>query len=402
MSVAESPVRASPLPDGVRSEVFAALRRAGLETGPALPPGGSNARIFALTRDGEALVAKIVVDEPGLVDGHDVAALREKVAHTRRLRATSDALAALFLETSVVARGERWMAVAMPRCDGRPLIDLVDGPDASRAFERELTYVLDVLATHGYGISRVPAPGDVVVTDHVERVLRRRKLLAAVTPDAGRDRVEINGRMCTLPQRLLPAIAGNTRTMRRLAPAQLHFPVHGDANLRNFLLHSDACGRFRFHVLDPRGARRHRDLVYDLAKMLFSLTVLEAGLVHGFDIESSSAGALEVRPRWRQGSRAEIAAAFPSLVERTPAMARVVAETGSGWRRRLLFAHAVHLVAEAACRLSDRAERTMPMGGGASGRRNVAAGFYLLGTLLLNDVVADEDPDVAEHLALAV
>jgi len=65
----------------------------------------------------------------------------------------------------------------------------------------------------------------------------------------------------------------------------------------------------------------------------------------------------------------------------------------------LLYAHAVHCLAEAACRLSDRKPRSYPGARGWDACVLLATGLYLIGLRLLNDLArAGGAVTVTDHL----
>ena len=84
-----------------------------------------------------------------------------------------------------------------------------------------------------------------------------------------------------------------------------------------------------------------------------------------------------------------------------PPLASLLGQTGS-WRARLAFSHAVHAVAEAACRVSDARAHGWPASHPPV--RDAVRAFFYTGLLLLNDVVtrlqAADDIDLAEHWGL--
>jgi hypothetical protein len=143
-------------------------------------------------------------------------------------------------------------------------------------------------------------------------------------------------------------------------------------------------------VLDPRGTLRFWDPVYDFAKALFSLTAFEPGLASGFAV-SRRAGTGD-RPSYRVALRGDhrghLAAAvrFLPFLDRLP-FAAELDRVDPGWRRRLFYTHAVHCLAEAACRLSDRKPRVYPDATGWDACLLLARGLYLIGLVLLNDLV---------------
>jgi hypothetical protein len=75
----------------------------------------------------------------------------------------------------------------------------------------------------------------------------------------------------------------------------------------------------------------------------------------------------------------------------------------AAWWERLLLTHDLHVLAEAPCRLSDRKPK-WDARGEVSTPEALALGHYLMGTLLLNDLVdqldAGGDLDADRHFDL--
>jgi hypothetical protein len=260
---------------------------------------------------------------------------------------------------------------------------------------------LDLFA-RGYAATSAPAPADYLDRVVIERFFRRLPLLRRALPEVTRaDVLIVNGRRCRSPIGLLTELRErDAGLLARLAPPRLGFPAHGDANTRNVLI--DPAGR-DFRLIDPRGSTAPLDPVYDIAKTLFSLSVWDPALRWGPAVQRFGGTPPEYQVGTRQtgGHRyREAVRAFPRFVAGLPGLRGLLDDRW--WRTRLLITHDLHVLAEAACRLSDGKART-----GADGRPampiELAAYHYLIGTLLLNDLVAQlaagDDLDAERHLA---
>ncbi len=274
----------------------------------------------------------------------------------------------------------------MPYHAGAPATAELDRPDPDlAAFFGRLRPAFQVLTEQGYAVDRRPAPADHFHTAHLDRLRRRLPLLRRhLDPGLFGGQVIVNGRRCHGLPRLLNRLASDDRLPAALRPGRLSFPVHGDLNLGNLLV---AGGDFV--VLDPRGTLLPWDPVYDLAKSLFSLSVFEQALARGFTVRRSAAAgdtpSFEVALRDGRAGYLAAALAFVPFLERLPFAAELDRDDPA-WRRRLLVTHAVHCLAEAACRLSDRKPRAYGQVRGWDACRLLATGLYLVGLVLLDDL----------------
>lgn len=370
--------------EGLPLEIREAL---GVCAARQLDGGGSPARLWLTERrSGERLVVKVLRGRDGTVDGHDLGTFQLKPRQIRLVHARVPRLSHSYARVVGEWRGRGWAAYAMPHYTGRPITAPLGSPVPDlAAFYGDLRRVFGLL-TEGYVVDRGPAPPDHFEVMHLDRLRRRLPVLRRhLAPQLFCDRLVVNGRPCRGLPRLLDALAADDRLSRALRPGRLSFPVHGDLNLGNLLV--DAGG---FVVLDPRGTLAAWDPVYDFAKSLFSLTVFEQAMAGGFTVRSGRLP--DGTPSWevalRAGYRAYPAAAvgFVTFLASLPFAAELDRDDPE-WRRRLLVTHAVHCVAEAACRLSDRKPRTYGQVGGFAACRLLATGLYLVGLLLLDDLV---------------
>jgi Phosphotransferase enzyme family len=388
-------VRTVPRPSGQppRDRVAgppAEVRRAlGARAGRLLEGGGSPARLWSVQAgSGERLVVKVLHGRDGSVDGHDLRTFELKPRQIRMVHARLPGLSPSYARVVGRWRGPGWAAYAMPHYAGRAVTAPLDRavPDLA-AFQDDLRRVFELLTVEGYAVDRRPAPPDHFRALHVDRLRRRLPLLRRhLDPGLFGDRVMVNGRLCRGLPALLEALGTDDRLGRGLQPGRLSFPVHGDLNLGNLLVGDDG-----FVVLDPRGTLAPWDPVYDLAKSLFSLTVFEQALARGFTLRSGRQA--DGTPSWEVALRAghpgylTAAAGFIPFLE-SLSFAAELDRDDPDWRRRLLLTHAVHCLAEAACRLSDRKPRAYGPVAGWAACRLLATGLVLVGLLLLEDLVA--------------
>ncbi len=376
-------VEPADLPAGL-----AAILRRGTTT--PLLGGGSPALLWRLDLPGAPpLVVKALTAGAGRVDGHDLASFRRKPRQIARVHAELPGLAPAYVRVVDEWSGPGWAAYAMPYLPGGQLTDALRGyrPDLDR-FRGELRTVLAALTTHGYAVHRSPAPADHFHTTHLDRVRRRLPLLRAhlesdLFDGAG---LVVNGRRCPALVEALDLLSGRAAV---LTPGRLSFPVHGDLNLGNLVIDRSPAGTMAgFTVVDPRGTDEDWDPVYDLAKMLFSLSTFDAAMAGGFAIARAARRDYQVRPRLDRPGYRSAAGTFEHALRGLPFTAELD-RTDPDWRYRLAVVHAVHHLAEAACRLSDRTPRTFGSVRGWAACTELARGLLLSGLLLVAELVSD-------------
>jgi len=385
-----------------------------LEVGAELLDGGSPARVYrAHTADGGEVAVKILVTQPGAVDGHDLGSFLAKRVQIDKIRAEAPQLAQRYLPIGHQLDGDGWAAYTTPFF---PSVDaaacLRTGPEDGSGeggvpvFFAQQTAILQDLLAGGYGTDSAPVPPGHLADMHIGRFLRRLPTLQRALPQALRaDRLVINGVPCDSAQTVLRRLLDHGRhRLARMSPARLMFPAHGDANIRNTLIGADPSD---FRIIDPRGSTAYWDPVYDLAKTLFSLTVWDPLLRLGPDIRQHSDGDT---PHYEIGHRHPLprgyrcaALGYQSYLDSLP-MVNDLFVDDPYWQERLLLTHDLHVLAEAPCRLSDRKPK-LDLSGRATPPEELALGHYLWGTLLINDLatrLADPgDLDSHAHLSLA-
>lgn len=385
------------------------LRLLGVTPVEFIAHGGSPTRVVRTRHgDGRQIVVKLLVDRPGLVDGHDLCSFRLKPEQIRAVRAkTALGASGAYVDVLSVHEGPGWAAYTMPFCEGEDLGAGLRAGQPVDGFVAELQDIIRRMVVDGYTTSSVAATFDSVRRLHVDRFLRRGWLLQRYLPEglwSAREFV-VNGRACLAPLAVLDAFAERPELLRRLEPPRLWFPLHGDPNLRNVLVRRQGDGGFT--LIDPRGSLQPWDVMYDLAKILFSLTVWDHAIRDGFVISSESVGRRHVYDVRLSGgflpSYVEAARRFVSALEQIEDLG-IVVEHDPAWRSRLLVAHAFHLLAEAACRLSDWRARGTPDVTGRTSPTVLAFGHYLFGALFLNAayraLAAQGEIEPGDHLAV--
>ncbi|MFE7558408.1 hypothetical protein [Kitasatospora sp. NPDC057500] len=376
-----------------------------LAVGEEILDGGSPARVHRATGPaGERLVVKVLVPAPGAVDGHDLASFRRKPRQIELLRTVAPRLAAHYLPVPHVLDGDGWSACTTPYYDSADLAaPLRASPQGTGEFFRHCTALVQALVLDGYAARSHPTPPGHLADVVVGRFLRRLPVLSRALPAelTAAERLTVNGVPCEAPHLVLRRLTG--RLPAGLAPARLMAPGHGDANTRNVLLSARPGAAVEdFRLIDPRGSVEPWDPVYDLAKTLFSLTVWDPALRTGFSVHRSRHGyEVGFRQPVFPGYRAAIHRFLPHLASH-----RGLAALFHGdplWHERLLLTHALHVLAEAPCRLSDRKPKP-DLRGRDSTPAELALGHYLLGTLLINDLAPrlarPGTVDAERHLAL--
>jgi Phosphotransferase enzyme family len=343
-----------------------------------LTEGGSPARLVKMQTPGGVIVLKLLVDLPGAVDGHDLASFRVKIGQIAKIRHEIPELGGVYTELYDQFHGPNWSAYTMPFYPNQDIGASLRGENQSSGqFWTDIELVLTDLIQLGYLRADAPAPPGHITAVHVDRLARRFWLLRKYLP-AGLTESEmltVNGMHCRNPLSLALVLRDSGLTAP-IDPARLYYPVHGDLNSRNILM---TAGGYR--VIDPRGTIDYWDPAYDLAKLLFSLTVWDGGLRRGFDIDSSGEWRVAIHGGPYRGYR-EAAASLLGRLRAMDCFAELTAKD-PGWESRYLLSHAFHLLAEAACRLSDIKKRASETDAHQISPIELAMGHYLFGVLFL-------------------
>lgn len=349
--------------------------------------GGSSARVWlAANAAGEQCAVKTVLALEGVVDGHDLDSFRQKVTQIETIRAKAPSLGGHYLPVLHTIEGPNWACQTTPFYPSQDQAAPLRQADGETAFFAQYDAFAQVMFLRGYGVLSVAAPLDYVERVVVGRFLRRLPMLARALPEhLAVETLVVNGRPCIAPGILLPRLLQQDAPhLKAMAPSRLGFCAHGDANTRNILIGEGT----DFRVIDPRGSTDAWDPIYDLAKTLFCLTVWDPALRLGFAIQRSGTAAL---PHYEVGFRQPLYPGYRTAIQRflpfiaeqpwwTPLLA-----DDPGWRARLLLTHDMHVLAEAPCRLSDRKPK-WGCDGAPSSPEQLALGFYLMGTLLINEL----------------
>jgi hypothetical protein len=382
----------------------------GLEVGAELLDGGSPARVYrARTADGGEVAVKILVAAPGAVDGHDLGSFLAKSRQIDKIRAEAPRLAQRYLPITDQLAGEGWAAYTTPFF---PSVDAAaclrtGGEEGLAVFFAQQTAILQDLLGGGYGVDSVATPPGHLAEVHIGRFLRRLPILERALPEAVRaDRLVINGVLCESAPIVLRRILDRADDrLARMSPARLMFPAHGDANIRNTLI---GTGPANFRIIDPRGSTSPWDPVYDLAKTVFSLTVWDAALRLGLEINqhgTTDPPQYEVVHRHPYYPNYRSAALSYQFYLGSLSMVEELFTDDPYWWERLLLTHDLHVLAEAPCRLSDRKPKP-DLSGRMSAPEELALGHYLWGTLLINDLATrlarSDDLDSQTHLAVGL
>jgi len=345
-----------------------------------LTEGGSPARLVKMRTPSGMTVLKLLVDLPGAVDGHDLASFRIKIDQISKIRHEIPELGEVYTELCDQFHGPNWSAYTMPFYANQDIVASLRAEDqASEQFWADIELVLTDLISLGYLRADAPAPPGHIAAVHVDRLVRRFWLLRKYLPAAltESEMLTVNGVRCRNPLRLALVLRDSGLTAR-IDPARLYYPVHGDLNTRNILMTGGG-----YRIIDPRGTTDYWDPAYDMAKVLFSLTVWDAGLRRGFDIDSSGEWRVGIRGGPYRGYR-EAANSLLGRLRTMDAFAELTAKD-PGWESRYLLSHAFHLLAEAACRLSDIKKRASETDAHQISPIELAMGHYLFGVLFLED-----------------
>ena len=392
------------------------LNRTNAKTIKELKSGGSPAGVLHVTTHiGEEMVVKYMSKEDGLVDGHDIDTFRLKVSQIKKIQDELPLLGSYYPKILYDYNDELFAFYCTPFYTGYEVTSHINqNPYDLNFFFNDLSHIVNVMVDMGYDKVLVDPWNGYFESVYINRVLRRFWLLEKYLPQdvIYTNNIVINGRACHSASILLRKLANNKKLLRQLQPQSLSFPVHGDANLGNFIITQGSMTKelkrdnFSFKIIDPRGTLDYWDPMYDFAKMLFSLSLFDNAMKHGFVIERKRNDKTHYTVNLDKIlSRGYIEAANLFLEFLNPIISckQFLESRPYQWKRRLLFSHAIHVLAESACRLSDRKERNLPHRQDSSIYVDLALGFYLAGTLLLNELLEfnkyDEIPDISTHLS---
>jgi len=321
-----------------------------------------------------------------------------KVKHQNWLRAGTDQIKTLYPEIIQESNGEDWSWITMLWWDGDSIIEGVyTGKVTLDLFCRRLQRVLDFLFIHGYAHTITVSYPEYSTNAYISRVKRRLQYLlrTELKPIVLADELVVNGVKCFNPIVLLDRIEASENLRRAINPPKLYFPLHGDLNLRNLLIKNqfdeaedNDLGHY-IHLLDPRGEITQWDISYDIGKMFFSVSLFEALQDSSFTIDYSCESkfpkvTVQASSNWLTHFEA-VLTAFCTALNRASTFRTMLEREEPLWQHRLLFVHACHTLAEAACRVSahTRDPGVEEIGIFRTGL-NHAAILYALGALMLD------------------
>lgn len=357
--------------------------------------GGTPAEVWRIKTDAnDTLVVKLLHHDAGIVDGHDPFSFILKAKQISQIHLDLPDLSPYYISVLRTWQTQTWSAYAMPFVNGVPLSDLLQtSGNGQQMFDATLYTVLLRLTEFGYATRSVLPPSSYFQAMNLNRINRRLDIIRTWLGHEFVSEMLIVNEVCCLSLPLLISqMSADQNLMSELQPALLYYPVHGDLNLGNILVDSaiQQGGQFNFTVIDPRGTLDNWDVIYDFAKILFSLTVYELAMQRCFHIRRSwnkkgyGQYALSLCGRPHLGYQ-NAASNFIELISSLPFVKEQLAITESDrWISRLMFTLAFHALAESACRLSDRKHRTYSNIAGWEACTQLATGLYLVGLLLLN------------------
>ena len=187
-------------------------------------------------------------------------------------------------------------------------------------------------------------------------------------------KIVINGVAYENPAQIIEKITRDQTVIDSLKSRYLSDCVHGDLNLANVFLTP-----YGLRFIDLRGSRQKWDMFYDLAKMIFTAGYdrichfeFEPQLEADGSYTLSYADANnDVHNKWET-----VESSLETIYTHTPEFKQII-ENEPNWRLKLRFMHAVHYIADAACRV----EAGSPL--------NQAFASYMMGTIFLNRVFND-------------
>ncbi|MDD5634518.1 MAG: carbamoyltransferase C-terminal domain-containing protein, partial [Candidatus Omnitrophica bacterium] len=255
-----------------------------------------------------------------------------------------------------------------------------------KKFYRVLRSAMRMLLKDVYYKDVTSAPEGAIEKFYLTRTERRVKVLrendAFLKKMTEEEHLVINGKKYLNILPLIKAIREDRALYESLKPTFLSLSPHGDLLINNFLLlDPDDPNNDDYIICDVRGeGTKQWEPIYDLAKMkhsfeghnfirrnLFKLKVDREKI--SFDLKFDQS-----HPAWGKYYVSNLQ--FADFLESLPEFDRMK-KLSPNWKNQLLFAEAIHFVADSACRCVDYKERDQ------------AITAYLLGVMLLNNFVRD-------------
>ena len=182
----------------------------------------------------------------------------------------------------------------------------------------------------------------------------------------------INNRRYVNPLEIIESIRNDKKLLNRLRPVYSGFCAHGDLTFLNMVFDSN---RIQFRPIDSRGHIGNWDPLYDFGKLKFTLSGFGKIINREFTLIEDKNGAFELSLTGNPANLEYVSnlnASFLDDIYRNMSF-KVLVNGEPYWRERILFAEAVHYLADIPYRLFlDQSPK-------------VAVATFLLGTKCLNE-----------------
>ncbi|MBU0758324.1 MAG: hypothetical protein KKF44_09720 [Nanoarchaeota archaeon] len=337
--------------------------------------GGSMATLRVFERGGKLIVRKSASEE-GINNGKTK--LYYEATYLKTLRKFYPDIIPEILEINV---SDDQVAVEMPYYyDGLTLHDLIVKTNISQiAGKKIMFHILDYLFNTFYKVTDTGVANEVVKILYINRPKER--IITGIEGNSNLKRISanesiiINKNRYTNPLILLDKLSNNERVLESISPRHI-YQTHFDLIPHNILVNEELPKEFK--LIDPRGQEGNlmaSDYIYDMAKFKFGFS--------GFDILKNKRftvrtikdnefiffydySRLNKRSFWSELT-------FIDYIK-TELKDQWITQDDSGWAERLLLAEASHFLSDIPCRMIKE------------GDDDTMLGFFLKGTILLNDV----------------
>jgi hypothetical protein len=188
-----------------------------------------------------------------------------------------------------------------------------------------------------------------------------------------REKFELNGVTYTNPLVLFPKIKADDKIADILRPRTESFCAHGDMTFLNMVFDTN---NKAYRLIDNRGHIGNWDALYDFGKLKFTLSGFGKVMLKEFDLSEDASGVFTLKLTGDKEGREAISLLNKSFFEDTatnPEFQELIKHEPY-WRERILFAEAIHYLADIPHRLLlDQSPKH-------------AVGVFLLGTKYLNEL----------------
>ncbi len=188
-----------------------------------------------------------------------------------------------------------------------------------------------------------------------------------------REKFELNGVAYENPLTIFTKIKNDNKIADMLRPRTESFCAHGDMTFLNMVFDTN---NKAYRLIDNRGHIGNWDALYDFGKLKFTLSGFGKVMLKEFDLSEGASGAFTLKLTGGKEGRGAINSLNKSFFDdiATNSEFQGLIEHEPYWRERILFAEAIHYLADIPHRLLlDQSPKH-------------AVGVFLLGTKYLNEL----------------